>query len=685
MFTDPSKYNFSVVLQARTNSKRLPRKIFAKIGSYTILEVIAKRLSRSSYINQVILATTSDSSDDYLAHIASTLGFLVVRGSTSNLSERFSLAANISLNNTLCRITGDCPLVDPELLDSACISFYNSNVDYLSNVNPPTFPDGFDFEFLSKDSFLRSLSLSTNTVYSSHPTDFIRQSEFFSRKNVISPTNLSTYRLTVDEPEDLALLQSLHEVSSGILDIKYTDLPQLIKDYPLLFESNLMHSRNSGSGLSSGQKLWSHAKKVIPGGNMLLSKQPERYLPERWPTYFSHCKGVHIWDLDNTKLLDMCIMGIGTNILGYCHPKVDEVVMHTVQKGNMSTLNCPEEVYLAQRLIDMHPWSDMAKFARSGGEANAIAVRIARAATGREKVAVCGYHGWHDWYLSANLDSSKGLGEHLMNGLKISGVPRTLEGSCIPFSYNNISQLEKIFSENSDSIAAVKMEVERTFPPAPGFLSKVRQLCDRYNAVLIFDECTSGFRETFGGLHLKYGVHPDMAMFGKALGNGYAITAVLGTEAVMQSSQDTFLSSTFWTERIGPSAALATLDVMEQYKTWETISNYGTYLKAQWNSLASSYNIDLNITGLSALPSFSFTSKYSKAYVTYISQELLKANILGSDCCYVSAAHTKDYIDHYIASLEPIFATISSCEHSDMLITDLLECPISISGFTRLN
>ena len=278
----------------------------------------------------------------------------------------------------------------------------------------------------------------------------------------------------------------------------------------------------------SGMKLYNLAKKIIPGGNMLLSKRPEMFLPGKWPSYFSKAQGCVVWDLDGNKYTDMSIMGVGTNILGYGHPEVDEAVIEAVSDGNMSTLNCPEEVYLAQKLIDMHPWADMARFARTGGEANAIAIRIARAATGKDKVAVCGYHGWHDWYLSANLGNGNDLDGHLLPGLDPAGVPKSLAGTVFPFEYNNFEKLESIIK--SQDIGVIKMEVSRSTGPENDFLSQVRKLATQNNIVLIFDECTSGFRETFGGLHKKYNVEPDMAIFGKALGNGYAITAILASE-----------------------------------------------------------------------------------------------------------------------------------------------------------
>ncbi len=408
------------------------------------------------------------------------------------------------------------------------------------------------------------------------------------------------------------------------------------------------------------------------------------FLPENWPSYYSKTKGCKIWDLDDKEYLDMCIMGIGTNILGYGNERVDEAVKEVVMKGNMSTLNCPEEVALAERLVQMHPWADMVRFARTGGEANAVAIRIARAAAGgRDKVAICGYHGWHDWYLSTNLSDKEGLDGHLLPGLNPAGVPKNLANTTLPFNYNKIEELEKIVAENPD-LGVIKMEVSRNHGPLPGYLEAVRKIATDNNLVLIFDECTSGFRQTFGGLHKMYGVEPDMAMFGKALGNGYAITAIVGKKEVMQAAQKTFISSTFWTERIGPTAALATLDVMEEEKSWETITLTGSKITRAWKDLGEKYELSLNTAGLPSLTSFSIKSDNWLAYKTYITQEMLKKGILASNAVYVSVAHTQEHIDRYFAELEPLFKDIKSFEEGRN-VYDLLEGPVSHGGFKRLN
>jgi glutamate-1-semialdehyde aminotransferase len=436
--------------------------------------------------------------------------------------------------------------------------------------------------------------------------------------------------------------------------------------------------------MGKGQKLYKKAKKLIPGGTMLLSKRPEMFLPDKWPAYFSKAKGVKVWDLDGKEYIDMSIMGIGTNTLGYGNKEVDEAVLKSLKNGNMSTLNCPEEVMLAERLIEINPWAEMVRYARSGGEANAIAIRIARAASGKDNVAICGYHGWHDWYLSVNLNSiGQDLSNHLLPGLEPSGVPKNLKNSVFPFEYNNFQELEKLVNEKD--IGIIKMEVERSHSPKNNFLQKVRNLADRKKIILIFDECTSGFRETFGGINKKYGVDPDLAMFGKTLGNGYAITAVIGKKEVMEAAQDTFISSTFWTERIGPSAALKTLEVMEKTKSWERITLLGKKLRDGWLSCSKRQKVKIILNGIPALSTFNFQHKDSLKFKTFLTQEFLKKGYLASSSFYSSTEHSEKIINDYLIIFEEIMSQISDCIKGIENIDSLIEGPVVSNGFKRLN
>ena len=432
-----------------------------------------------------------------------------------------------------------------------------------------------------------------------------------------------------------------------------------------------------------GQALYEKAKTLIPGGTMLLSKRPEMFLPDLWPAYFSKAKGCKVWDLDGKEYTDMSIMGIGTNTLGYGNDFVDKAVRDCVVKGNMSTFSCPEEVWLAEKLITLNPWADMVRFARTGGEANSIAIRIARAASGKDKVAICGYHGWHDWYLSANHNGDDDLSGHLLAGLNPTGVPKNLKNTVYPFNYNDFEELLKIVTENE--IGVIKMEVVRNFGPENDFLRKVRDLATSKGIVLVFDECTSGFRETFGGIYQKYDVEPDLAIYGKTIGNGYALTAVVGRRSVMESAQTTFISSTFWTERIGPVAALATLAEMEKQKSWEVITALGKKMQEGWQHLADSHGLSIAIAGIPSLSTYSFKSEKALQYKTFITQEMLKNDFLASTIFYAATAHEQIHFDQYFEALDSIYKIIAKCEKDEMKIENLLEGPVCHSGFKRLN
>ncbi len=672
----------AVILQARTGSSRLPGKVLADLAGRPMLTFLVERLKSCASVDRCILATTDLAEDDALAELGKSLGLTVVRGSKNDVLSRFALAAEYTKANILVRITGDCPLLDPNLLEEMINEFYDQKFDYFSNCISPTYPDGLDIEIFTRQSLLLAQAECIDAAQREHVTPWIRESGRFRLAQKRHNEDHSALRWTVDEPEDLQVIRSVVAHFEGSSDFSWHDVLELAHQQPQLFDANAKFARNEGAAMGEGQKLWRRAKRVIPGGNMLLSKRAEMFLPEQWPAYFSRVKGCRVWDLDGRELIDMSIMGIGTNLLGYGHPEVDAAVAATVAAGNMSTLNCPEEVWLAERLVQLHPWAEMARFARSGGEANAIAIRIARAATGRDTVAICGYHGWHDWYLATNLQNDSGLEEHLLPGLEPNGVPRGLAGTVQPFSFNRLDQLESIASTHE--LAAVKMEVQRSSPPDPGFLQGVRELCTRRGIVLIFDECTSGFRETFGGLHLKYGVEPDMAMFGKALGNGYAITATIGRRAVMEAAQSTFISSTFWTERIGPTAALKTLEVMERECSWEQVTATGLTLRRRWQELADRYGLSITHNGLPALTGFAIQSPQSLGYKTLISQEMLKKGYLAATSCYVSLAHTPDVVEPYLNALGQVFALIAECE-AGRSVEELLEGPVCHGGFKRLN
>ena len=436
--------------------------------------------------------------------------------------------------------------------------------------------------------------------------------------------------------------------------------------------------------MGKGALLWEEAKKIIPGGNQLLSKRSEMFLPDHWPSYYKKAKGCEIWDLDDKHYYDFASMGVGSCVLGYADDDVDNAVIEAVNAGSMSSLNSWEEVELAQQLIALHPWSEMARFSRTGGEACSIAIRIARAAAGKDKIAFCGYHGWHDWYISANLGDEGNLDGQLLPGLKPKGVPRKLRETSIPFNYNRLDELEKIVRVNPNEIGVIIMEPVRGHDPEKGFLEGVREIANKIGAVLIFDEVTSGFKLNMGGIHLNYKVEPDMAVFGKALGNGFPISAILGKRKIMDVAQESFISSTFWTERLGFVAALATLKKMKSHNVQKSLAKYGETIKNGWLKVAENAGLNVVVSGISSLPHISFDYPDALAMQTYYTQEMLKLGFLVSASMATTYAYNPALLEKFNNATEDVFLKLSTILKKGGDITEHLLGPVKHAGFKRL-
>ena len=678
-----------IIVQARMDSSRLPNKVMKIINGKPMIELIVKRLKKSKEANDVIVATSREPENKVLIEHLKKIKTKVFIGKENDVLDRFYRAAKKFKADIIVRITADCPFVDAGLIDDFIKRFKNKKPDYLANCLPWTFPDGLDtevFSFELLEKIARKAKLK-HRINGGVLINYLRDNDNYKKIkkiNVPCPIkNLPKYRLCVDEEIDLKLIRKIYKHFHPNIYFNWKQIINFAAKNKKLFKINSELKLNEGYKMDKGQKLWKRATAIILGGNSLLSKNPNLFLPNKWPTYFSKSKGCKVWDLNNHCYTDMSLMGVGTNILGYCNNEVDNAVKKVVKKGNLTSLNCPEEVFLAEKLLSMHPWAGKVKFARTGGEANAMAIRIARSASGRENVAFCGYHGWHDWYLAANLKDKSNLDSHLIQGLDPLGVPSSLRNTSFGFEYNNFGQLKKLVDK--ENIGVIKMEVSRTTQPNVKFLRKVRDLATKKNIVLIFDECTSAFRQCFGGLHKLINIDPDMALFGKALGNGYAITAILGKESVMDSAQKSFISSTFWTERIGPTAALKTLEIMEREKSWERISDLGKKIILIWEKLSKKHNLAINISGLPSLAKFSFKSKSSQAYKTFITQEMLKHKFLAATGVYLCTSHNEKIFKKYSNYLDEIFYKIAECEKGNLNISNILKYPVSHIPFTRLN
>lgn len=435
--------------------------------------------------------------------------------------------------------------------------------------------------------------------------------------------------------------------------------------------------------MGAGQQLYLRAKERIPGGTQLLSKRPEMHLPDQWPSYYSRAKGVDVWDLDGNHFIDMSYNGIGSCILGVGDPDVDAAVLAAIKTGTMSTLNCPEEVELAELLCELHPWAGMVRYARGGGEALSVAIRIARAYTGREIIAFSGYHGWHDWYLAANLAEESALDGHLLPGLSPIGVPRGLQGTALPFRYNHLDELEKIVKNCGQNLAAIVIEPVRRDEPLPGYLEGVRHLANQTGAVLIVDEVSAGFRMNTGGAHLLYGLEPDMAVFAKAMSNGYPMAAVIGKNRVMEAAQSTFISSTYWTERIGPSAAIATICKHQRDNVSSHLIRIGKRIQAGWQEAADQTGLAVDVGGIPPVGHLIFKYEQSQAVHTLFTQLMLERGFLAAKAFYATYAHQDKHVDAYLSAVCEAFSVISDALATGTIMASL-KGPVAHSGFHRL-
>jgi glutamate-1-semialdehyde 2,1-aminomutase len=440
--------------------------------------------------------------------------------------------------------------------------------------------------------------------------------------------------------------------------------------------------QNIHLNLTESLRIQKKAKSLIPGMTQLLSKRPDRFSYGVWPGYYTKAKGVKIWDLDGNEYIDMSIGGIGANVLGYADPEVDGAVLEAIGNGTSCSLNCPEELKLAELLCDLHAWAEMVRYARSGGEAMAIAVRIARAYTGRDKVAFCGYHGWHDWYLAANLGAKDALSGHLQSGLDPVGVPRALSGSALPFQYNDLDALEKIVAVHKDDLAAIIMEPVRNYLPQSDFLHGARALAEENGSVFIFDEISSGFRMNTGGAHLLYNVIPDIAVFSKALGNGYPIAAIIGISKVMNAAQKTFISSTNWTERIGPVAAIAMIKKHKRVNAGEYLVKLGKHLQNGLKSLGEKHRLSIDMKGIPPLTHFEFLADKALSIKALYVQLMLEKGFLASNLYYAMYAHTIKNVEDYLEAADHSFGEISEALAQNTVERKLVGDP-AVADFKR--
>ena len=435
--------------------------------------------------------------------------------------------------------------------------------------------------------------------------------------------------------------------------------------------------------MGKGQELYKKAKTIIPGGVQLLSKRPEQFLPDQWPAYYSKAKGCEVWDLDGKKYLDMSFMGIGACTLGYADDDVNAAVHEAIINGSMCTLNAPEEVELANLMLELHPWAEMVRYSRGGGDAMAIAVRIARASTHKDIILFSGYHGWHDWYLSANLAVDSALDGQLLPGLKPAGVAKGMKGTSYPFFYNNEAEFLTLVARHRANIGAVVLEAIRSIEPEEAFFSTISRETKKLGVPLIVDEVSSGFRINCGGAHLVLGLEPDIAVFAKGISNGFPMGVVIGKRRYMDAAQDSFISSTYWTERIGPAAAIATINKMRKLDVQSHMIECGKIIQKGWKSLADKYKLNITVGSIYPLSHFNFLES-PLILKTLFTQEMLTLGFLATNSYYACYAHKQEHLEQYLDAVDIVFNFISRALQEGNPEKHL-KGPVCQTGFKRLS
>ena len=585
------------IVQARMRSSRLPGKTIADVAGRPLLAHVVERVRSASRVDKVVVATTDQCADDPIAALCQIEGIQCFRGSEDDVLDRFYKTAQANGADVVVRITADCPFIDPAVIDKVIARFQAGDCDYVSNTLRYTYPDGLDTEVFSFAALERAWREGKKPSEREHVTPYLRTKKFrVTNVESESPVPLGKYRWTVDYPADLEFVRGIYEAFAGNKTFGCQDIFHLLKERPELatiqaetitnegYYKSLYQQASAGSAprrpLPQSQEWLERAKRVIPGCAQTFSKGYTQYIQGVAPVFLQRGKGCRVWDVDGNEYIDY-VQGLLPNILGYAHDEVNAAAAAQLQEGHSFSLPHPLEVQLAERLTRLIPCAEMVRFGKNGSDATSGAVRAARAFTGRDRIACCGYHGWQDWYIGSTTRNA--------------GVPMAVRQLTHPFKYNDLSSLEKLFSEHSNEFAAVIMEPMNFVEPARGFLAGVKELAHQHGALLIFDEICSGFHLGLGGAQKLLGVTPDLACFGKAMGNGFPISCVLGRADVMRIFSEIFFSFTFAGEVASMAAAMKVLDILESTDALARMEANGQTLLDGVNTMVREAGLDSRI------------------------------------------------------------------------------------------
>jgi glutamate-1-semialdehyde aminotransferase/spore coat polysaccharide biosynthesis protein SpsF (cytidylyltransferase family)/predicted dehydrogenase len=655
------------IVQARMGSSRLRGKSLAEIEGHPMLWHVVQRVKRAKMIDRVVVATSRNPADDAIEKMCMENGVPCYRGSENDVLDRYYMAARGEKASQIVRITADCPLIDPEVVDRVVSRFQRGDLDYASNAMVRSYPDGLDTEVFSFSALEKAWHEASRASEREHVTPYLRTGKF---RNANVESNLMPlyqhYRWTVDEPEDLDFIRAVYKAMRDKESFGMNDVLELIEKNPGLEKMNSAIVSNRGyykslfddahaaaaprRPIEKSREWAERAAKVIPGSAQTFSKGADQHVRGVAPVFLAKGKGCRVWDVDGNEYIDY-IQGLLPNILGYAHEEVNLAVAEQLSQGHSFSLPHPVEVELAERLTRLIPCAEKVRFGKNGSDATSGAVRAARAFTGNERIACCGYHGWQDWYIGSTT--------------RHAGVPEAVRALTHPFVYNDLESLRKVLKEHPGEFAAVIMEPVNFWPPAAGFLEGVRNLAHEEGALLIFDEICTGFHFGLGGAQKKFDVTPDLACFGKAMGNGFPISCVVGRADVMKIFEDIFFSFTFGGEVASMAAAMKVLDILETTPALAQIESNGRILQEGLNVLVKDAGLQDRIKCI-GYPSWSLikfldaNGKDSFLVRSLFSQECVKRGVLLLATHNMTGAHDPLAIERTLKVYAEVCKTVAS-------------------------
>lgn len=656
------------VVQARMSSSRLPGKVLETIAGLPMVALVVDRVRQAKSVDRTLVATSVDASDDPIAEVCRQNEIPIARGSLNDVLDRFYHAAKAEGADWVVRITADCPLIDPDVIDGVVELAIEKSADYTSNCIPkPTFPDGLDVEVCAFSALEKSWCETNDAKRPAdreHVTTRLRLDPGYVRAAFANDSDLGDLRWTVDEPADLAFVRAIYSHLNDRRTVRFREVLNLLNSKPEIarmqgeavlnegYYKTLFQQASAGSApkpnLTKSLAWAERSRRVIPSIAQTISKGTSQYVQGVSPIFLERGKGCRVWDVDGNEYIDF-VQGLLPNILGYAHPEVNSAFSEQLALGHSFSMPHPKEVELAERLHGIVPCAEMVKFGKNGSDATAGAVRAARAFTGRDRIACCGYHGWQDWYIGSTTRSG--------------GVPAAVKDLTHPFGYNDLSSLEAVLEAHSGEFAAVIMEPFNFTPPNPGYLEGVKALAHKHGALLIFDEICVGFHFGLGGAQKKFGVVPDLACFGKAMGNGFPIAAICGRRDVMSTYEDIFVSFTFAGEVASMAATLKVLDILENTDALSTIRHSGRTLQDGFNALAKAAGLADRFACI-GYPEWSLM-KFKDARGqdclltrSLFQQEAVKRGILHLVTHNMSAAHDSAAVQQTLEAYAAVFKTL---------------------------